>query len=91
MFASLSSILKAEIDNKEQSPADYTLIVSDIPKEKNKAKELKNDYLHIDQVDIKEINLTYKLGEQIKLKNQLRKIQKTIYKANNDFYYNEGI
>ncbi len=91
MFVSLSSILKAEIDNNEQSPADYTLIVSDIPKEKNKAKELKNDYLHIDQVNIKEINLTYKLGEQMKLKGQLRKIQKKIYKANNELYYNEGI
>ena len=91
MTVCISSILKAEIDNNEQSPADYTLIVSDIPTEKNKAEELKNDYLNIDQVDIKEINLTYKLGEQIKLTNQLRKIQKKIYKANNNFYYNEGI
>ena len=42
LYISLTSALKAEMDFNEQSPADYTLIVSDIPKEKNIGKELKD-------------------------------------------------
>ena len=64
------------MDFNEQSPTDYTLIVSDIPKEKNIGKELKDDFLDISEVNIKEINLTYKLTEQIELKNKIRNIQK---------------
>ena len=41
MTVCISSILKAEIDNNEQSPADYTLIVSDIPNEKKYRKRIK--------------------------------------------------
>ncbi len=78
------------MDFNEESPADYTLIVSDIPKEKNNGIELKNDYLDVNEVNIKEINLTYKLTEQIELKNNLRNIQKKLNNNNKD-YYEEGI
>ena len=64
------------MDFNEQSPTDYTLIVSDIPKEKNVGTELKNNYLDVNEVNIKEINLTYKLTDQIELKNKIRNIQK---------------
>ena len=43
---------------------------------KNIGKELKDDFLDISEVNIKEINLTYKLTEQIELKNKIRNIQK---------------
>ena len=43
------------------------------------------------EVNIKEINLTYKLTDQIELKNKIRNIQfKKINKDNNG-YYEEGI
>ena len=45
---------------------------------KNIGKELKDDFLDISEVNIKEINLTYKLTEQIELKNNLRNIQKKL-------------
>ena len=64
------------MDFNEQSPVDYTFIVIDIPEEKNIGKELKDDFLDISEVNIKEINLTYKLTDQIELKNKIRNIQK---------------
>jgi hypothetical protein len=41
------------MDFNDQSPADYTLIVNDIPKEKNIGKELKDDFLDDSAVNIK--------------------------------------
>ena len=53
LYISLTSALKAEMDFNDQSPADYTLIVNDIPKEKNIGKELKDDFLDDSAVNIK--------------------------------------
>ena len=41
LYISLTSALKAEMDFNEQSPTDYTLIVSDIPNEKKYRKRIK--------------------------------------------------
>ena len=92
LFISLTSALKNEIDFKEQSPRDYTLIISDIPKEQYKPGPLKNDYLDPeDNVDIKEINLSYKLTESKKLKSELIQIKKKIKNNKSTGYYEEGI
>ena len=92
LFISLTSALKNEIDFKEQSPSDYTLIISDIPKEQYKPGPLKNDYLDPeDNVDIKEINLSYKLTESKKLKSELIQIKKKIKNNKSTGYYEEGI
>ena len=91
LFISLTSALKNEIDFKEQSPSDYTLIVSDIPTEQYKPGPLKNDYLDPDDnVDIKEINLSYKLTEIKNLKRELIEIKKKL-KNNKTGFYEEGI
>ena len=92
LFISLTSALKNEIDFKEQSPSDYTLIISDIPKEQYKPDPLKNDYLDPeDNVDIKEINLTYKYTEIKNLKKELIGIKKKIKNNKSTGYYEEGI
>ena len=92
LYVSLTSALKAEIDFNEQSPSDYTLLVSDIPVEKTDENEL-IEFLNQDNLKIKSINLTYNLYEISVLKNKIRNINKTLKKKDkdNDGFYEEGI
>ena len=90
LYVSYTTALKNEIDFTEQSPSDYTLIVSDIPKDQCDEYNLKNKYLDQELIDIKEINLTYKLTEISQLKTELRKMKKKIKEIGNEEYYEDG-
>ena len=90
IYVSYTTALKNEIDFNEESPSDYTLIVSDIPKDQCDEYNLKNHYLDQELIDIKEINLTYNLTEITKLKTELRTMKKKLKEIGKEEYYEDG-
>ena len=90
IYVSYTTALKNEIDFNEQSPSDYTLIVSDIPKEECDEYHLKNYYLDQELIDIKEINLTYNLTEILELKTKVREMKKKLKEIGNNEFYEDG-
>lgn len=75
-FLNLSEAIVNEINYNEQSPSDYTLMISDIPSAQSDPQELKNVFLADNSAEIYDINLTYKLSAMNKIKNKLRELKK---------------
>lgn len=78
IFVNLSEAMVREIDFDDESPSDYTLLVSGIPREERNVKNLMNKYLKIPNLDIRDINLTYKLTEAFDLRIQRQSLTKLI-------------
>ena len=76
LFINLSEAIVNEINFNEQSPSDYTLMISDIPKTQSDPEELKNVFLADSSAKIHDINLTYQISSVNKKKESLRSLKK---------------
>ena len=90
IFLNLSEAIVNEINFNEQSPSDYTLMISDIPTTQSDPQELKNVFLADSSAKICEINLTYKLSAMNKIKNKLRELKKIRRMNRGKEYYEVG-
>lgn len=79
IYLILFSNLDKEIDIEIITPKDFTLMISDIPKDQSESFELlKEKYLNVDDICPYEINPTYKIGFFQELKKKYGLLKKNL-------------
>jgi hypothetical protein len=86
LFVIILDASKLEIDMLNITPSDYALMITHLPQDTKHKDTLISEYLTITKNDIqeikpKEINMTYKISDYIKTKNDFLEIRKKIKQA----------
>lgn len=67
-----------EVDSEDITPEDYTLMISNVPKDYRSEEDLKTKILDIHNTHPIEINMTYSIGEYVELKNKFKVAKKKL-------------